>query len=57
MQDDDPAEPRHVLNTHPDWVAVDGDGRSLADYTQVEIAEARMEGVFLSPASPRCAGT
>ena len=50
--EDDPAEPRHVLNRHPEWVAVDGDGRSLADYSTAEIAAARMEGVFLSPGIP-----
>lgn len=50
--EDDPDEPRHVLNTHPEWVAVDGEGRSLADYSTAEITAARMEGVFLSPGIP-----
>lgn len=50
--DFDPSSPRHVLNAHPDWVAVDATGRSLADYATTEYAPARIEGVFLSPGIP-----
>lgn len=50
--DFDPESPRHVLNAHPDWIAVDAAGRSLADYATSEYAPARIEGVFLSPGIP-----
>ena len=39
----------HVVRDHPDWVALDARGRSLADYTRNQLSEAHTEGIFLDP--------
>ena len=46
--DADPKQSDHVMTRHPDWVAVDARGRSMADYTMAELQAARTEGVFLA---------
>ena len=50
--DNSPMLAGHVLNTNPDWVAVDSKGRRLADYTPAEIRRANIEGVFLAAGNP-----
>jgi uncharacterized lipoprotein YddW (UPF0748 family) len=49
---DPPEEADHVMNRHPDWVAVDAGGRSLADYSPEEFRRANIEGVFLAAGNP-----
>ncbi len=48
-----PVDPRHVLNAHPEWVAVRSDGRSLLDLSRREIEAMGIQGVFLSPGNPQ----
>ena len=50
--DTPPDDPGHVMNRHPDWVAVDADGRSLADYSPADVRRANIEGVFLAAGNP-----
>ncbi|TPW17660.1 MAG: hypothetical protein FD129_290, partial [bacterium] len=50
--DAEPTLAGHVLKRHPDWVAVDAKGRSMADYTMAELTAARTEGVFLASGNP-----
>ncbi len=47
-----PVDPRHVLNTHPEWVARMADGRPMTRLTPRQRERLKVEGVFLSPAHP-----
>jgi uncharacterized lipoprotein YddW (UPF0748 family) len=44
--------PRHVLNTHPEWIARLADGRPMTRMTPRQRDRMKVEGVFLSPAHP-----
>lgn len=46
---DPPVDKGHVLHRHPEWMMVDDEGRSLADYDQRDIAIKGIEGVFVDP--------
>jgi uncharacterized lipoprotein YddW (UPF0748 family) len=50
--DSSPMLAGHVLNTNPDWTAIDSKGRRLADYTAAELKRANIEGVFLAAGNP-----
>jgi uncharacterized lipoprotein YddW (UPF0748 family) len=47
-----PRDPRHVLNTHPEWIARLADGRPMTSLTLRQRRRLGVEGVFLSPAFP-----
>jgi uncharacterized lipoprotein YddW (UPF0748 family) len=47
-----PLAPEHVVNSHPDWLVVDGDGRNLTQYSQAERVKESSEGLYLDPANP-----
>jgi uncharacterized lipoprotein YddW (UPF0748 family) len=47
-----PLAPEHVVNSHPEWLIVDDDGRSLIQYDQTERAKESSEGLYLDPANP-----
>ncbi len=44
-----PGEPRHVVRRHPEWVLVDGEGRSLLDHTFEELRGLGYDGLYLDP--------
>lgn len=48
----DPGSRRHVLWSHPDWVAMDAKGRLLSAYSPDEMRRVRIEGVFLASGHP-----
>jgi uncharacterized lipoprotein YddW (UPF0748 family) len=48
-----PADTKHVLLSHPDWVAVRSDGRPLSELSRDEIEAMGIEGVFLAPGNPQ----
>ncbi|NQV13985.1 family 10 glycosylhydrolase [bacterium] len=43
-----PANPAHIINKHPDWVEVNGHGKSDLDFVSQNGLKGR-EGVYLSP--------
>jgi len=43
---------RHVVNTHPEWIARLADGRPMSSLTARQRRRLGVEGVFLSPAFP-----
>jgi len=47
-----PRDPRHVVNTHPEWIARLADGRPMSSLTARQRRKLGVEGVFLSPALP-----
>ncbi len=47
-----PRDPRHVLHTHPEWIARLRDGRALHRLTPRQREALGLEGVFLAPAHP-----
>jgi uncharacterized lipoprotein YddW (UPF0748 family) len=47
-----PRDPRHVVNTHPEWIARLADGRPMSSLTARQRRRLGVEGVFLSPALP-----
>jgi len=47
-----PLSPQHVVNSHPEWLIVDDDGRNLAQYNQTERVKESSEGLYLDPANP-----
>ncbi|KPJ60938.1 MAG: hypothetical protein AMJ46_04410 [Latescibacteria bacterium DG_63] len=47
-----PVDARHALLSHPDWIAVRSDGRSLLELSRREIEAMGMQGIFLSPGNP-----
>jgi uncharacterized lipoprotein YddW (UPF0748 family) len=48
-----PADPRHVVNAHSEWVARLKGGRSMMQLSARERRRLGIEGVFLTPAHPR----
>jgi uncharacterized lipoprotein YddW (UPF0748 family) len=49
--DQKPKDKRHAYYKGKDWFGADQSGRSLRDFRQSELANATLEGVYLSPAS------
>lgn len=47
-----PLSPQHVVNSHPEWLVVDEEGRTLAQYGEAERAAEPSEGLYLDPANP-----
>jgi uncharacterized lipoprotein YddW (UPF0748 family) len=47
-----PRSALHVVNAHPDWIAVRADGRRLVEMLPEEFQKEKMEGMYLSPAVP-----
>ncbi|UCC66339.1 MAG: family 10 glycosylhydrolase [Deltaproteobacteria bacterium] len=41
----------HVVNSHPEWLIADEEGRTLAQYDQYERAKEPSEGLYLDPAN------
>jgi uncharacterized lipoprotein YddW (UPF0748 family) len=48
-----PVSHDHVVNSNPDWLIVDEEGRTLAQYDQLERAKEPSEGLYLDPANPK----
>lgn len=46
-----PTEPRHPAHPSHDWIINDADGRSVADYTELDRALGWLEGLYADPAS------
>jgi len=49
---DYPPNPDHILFKHPEWITYDSTGRSMAEYTELELKENLVEGYFVDPALP-----
>jgi uncharacterized lipoprotein YddW (UPF0748 family) len=47
-----PVDRKHVLHSHPEWISVRSDGRSLLELSRREIEAMGIQGVFLSPGNP-----
>gem|GEM_PF-113773 len=47
-----PANSGHVMISHPDWVAMRADKKSLSELSREEIESLGIEGVFLAPGNP-----
>lgn len=47
-----PPHPDHILFRHPEWITYDYKGRSMAEYTPLEMKKNLLEGYFLDPAVP-----
>jgi uncharacterized lipoprotein YddW (UPF0748 family) len=47
-----PKDPRHVVNSHPEWIARLKNGRPMTSLTGRQLRRLGVEGVFLSPALP-----
>jgi uncharacterized lipoprotein YddW (UPF0748 family) len=47
-----PTSPLHVVNAHPDWIAVRSDGTRLVEMVPAEFQEEKIEGMYLSPGNP-----
>jgi len=47
-----PRSALHVVNAHPDWIAVRSDGRKLVEMIPEEFQEERVEGMYLAPGNP-----
>lgn len=47
-----PRDPRHVINSHPEWVARMQNGRPMTSLSADARQRLMVEGVFLSPAHP-----
>ena len=48
-----PADTKHVVLSHPDWVAIRSDGMPLSELSRDEIGAMGIEGVFLAPGNPQ----
>ncbi|MBI1799066.1 MAG: family 10 glycosylhydrolase [Candidatus Eisenbacteria bacterium] len=46
-----PRDPRHVVNSHPEWLARTRDGRKLSQLTAHRRERLGIEGVYLAPAN------
>jgi uncharacterized lipoprotein YddW (UPF0748 family) len=46
------SDPRHPINSHPEWYMRNQSGRSILDYSAEELKERVMEGYYLAPAHP-----
>jgi len=44
-----PSDPRHILNSNPSWIITDRKGKSLKDYSLIELKKKGLVGAFLSP--------
>ena len=47
-----PRSALHVVNAHPEWIAVRSDGRKLVEMLPEEFQEERVEGMYLAPGNP-----
>jgi uncharacterized lipoprotein YddW (UPF0748 family) len=47
-----PLASQHVVNSHPDWLVADDEGRNLTQYSQAERVKDSSEGLYLDPANP-----
>ncbi len=47
-----PRSSLHLVNAHPDWIAVRVDGRRLVEMVPAEFQEERVEGMYLAPGNP-----
>jgi uncharacterized lipoprotein YddW (UPF0748 family) len=47
-----PASPLHVVNSHPDWIAMRADGQSLVEMLPEDFEEQHLEGMYLAPGNP-----
>ncbi|HYQ88351.1 MAG TPA: family 10 glycosylhydrolase, partial [Candidatus Binatia bacterium] len=47
-----PSSPLHVVNAHPDWIAVRSDGRKLVEMVPEEFQDEKVEGMYLAPGNP-----
>lgn len=47
-----PKSALHVVNAHPDWIAVRADGQKLVEMVPEEFQEERIEGMYLAPGNP-----
>jgi uncharacterized lipoprotein YddW (UPF0748 family) len=47
-----PLSPQHVVNSHPEWLIADDEGRNLTQYNQAERVKESSEGLYLDPANP-----
>lgn len=47
-----PSSALHVVNAHPDWIAVRADGRKLVEMVPEEFQEEQVEGMYLAPGNP-----
>jgi uncharacterized lipoprotein YddW (UPF0748 family) len=47
-----PRSQLHVVNAHPDWIAVRSDGRRLVEMVPEEFQEEKVEGMYLAPGNP-----
>ena len=47
-----PRSPLHVVNAHPDWIAVRADGQKLVQMMPDDFEEQQIEGMYLAPGNP-----
>jgi len=47
-----PLSPQHAVNSHPEWLVADDEGRNLTQYNQAERVRESSEGLYLDPANP-----
>lgn len=47
-----PQSPEHVVNAHPEWIAIRADGTRLVEMVPAEFQEEKIEGMYLSPGNP-----
>lgn len=47
-----PVSAQHVVNAHPEWIAIRADGTRLVEMVPAEFQEERIEGMYLSPGNP-----
>lgn len=50
-EDKPPQDPGHVVNSHPEWLLTDAEGRPVASYSREERAAGWIEGVYADPGS------
>lgn len=47
-----PVSQQHVVNAHPEWIAIRSDGTRLVEMVPAEFQEEKIEGMYLSPGNP-----
>jgi uncharacterized lipoprotein YddW (UPF0748 family) len=47
-----PRSALHVVNAHPEWIAVRSDGQKLVEMVPEEFQEEKIEGMYLAPGNP-----
>ena len=47
-----PRSALHVVNAHPDWIAVRSDGQKLVEMVPEEFQDEKIEGMYLAPGNP-----